>query len=325
MHYCRQCAAFTLYLVACIVCGIVLLWYNYNLGRTNTFISVDDTSGVCAKQLSSTKCCEIPIATTGDFLIDADGNWESSPNFHYLKQAYGIRLQGLETTNANWAVIMKTFRQNLYEIAVVRGHYRDFSWNLIAWASFTQVDKSSGIVQLYTAADIGVMFNKPIVSAGYASRASDSNHEHNGLSSITNCNPDIITSYSLSSRILTVNTDLNTANNKSSQYCSLNSENSLTCLNPCPGILAPQAMGYNLIEAESSVMTWSIDMAAVVTAIAVNMGIVPLRNLQKFPNDFSRLALFNAMLRNGSIDESIVNRTSSYYETLRSPVPPIYW
>jgi hypothetical protein len=53
------------------------------------------------------------------------------------------------------------------------------------------------------------------------------------------------------------------------------------CVNPCPNILAPQATGYsNNPYKAGSTLTYEINMQAVTTAIAVNMGMLQLSQLQ---------------------------------------------
>jgi hypothetical protein len=54
-------------------------------------------------------------------------------------------------------------------------------------------------------------------------------------------------------------------------------------------------------------------MAAVLTALAVNMKITPLSNLQRFDNDTQRLQMVEYMLSIGALDQATANKMSSYF------------
>jgi hypothetical protein len=60
-------------------------------------------------------------------------------------------------------------------------------------------------------------------------------------------------------------------------------------------------------------MTWKLDMSSVVTALAVNMGILPLSTLTNIAGDNDRINLLQSMNRQGSIDLATVQNTSSYF------------
>ncbi len=55
-------------------------------------------------------------------------------------------------------------------------------------------------------------------------------------------------------------------------------------------------------------------MAAVLTALAVNMKIIPLSNLQKFENDTGRIEMIEYMKDTlGVIDAGTASKMSSYF------------
>jgi hypothetical protein len=86
------------------------------------------------------------------------------------------------------------------------------------------------------------------------------------------------------------------------------------CDNPCPGIFpGPEALGFDNDRSESSTFTWSIDMSAVLTALAINMKITPLGNLQRFHNDTQRKVLVDHMVSIGALDTDTANKMSSYF------------
>lgn len=206
---------------------------------------------------------------------------------------------------------MQAIKVELYNIGAVRGRYRDFSWNLIAWASFTAINTYSGYLQFYPSGDVGVIFNKQILTAGYASNYSD----------IATCDQVVTASYQPASRLLQVNTNLQSSKEDN---CESKSGGVIACSNPCPRILAPMGFGYDSFTSVSTTFSYTIDMAAVTTAVAVNMGIKSLDRLVQFPGDNNRISLLKAMLKAGYITEYEKNNTNSYFDNLYSPMNPIY-
>jgi 23S rRNA A2030 N6-methylase RlmJ len=123
---------------------IYLMVLNYNQSRTSSFITLDQYAGVCVDNLYSTTCCEVPQSITGIFLLDNKARWNTESNFDYQRAVYSITMTGVQYTNEQWFALMRSIQDELYEIGYIRGRYRDFSWNLIAWASFTAVQSASG-------------------------------------------------------------------------------------------------------------------------------------------------------------------------------------
>ncbi len=161
---------------------------------------------------------------------------------------------------------------------------------MIAWASFTAQNLDRGFLQFYSTGQANIMFDKPIVNSGVASAASQT----------AQCNQAMSVSYSSA----TTNLDV------SIKLCD---DPEGQCDNPCPGVLAPQAMGYDLFNSEETYMDVSINLQAVSTALAVNMGMVPLNHLVMVPGDNSRISLLNTMVSQGAIDTATASRTSSYF------------
>ncbi len=75
-------------------------------------------------------------------------------------------------------------------------------------------------------------------------------------------------------------------------------------------------MGYDNDRSESSTFTWTIDMASVLTALAVNMKIIPLSNLEKYENDTMRIELIDYFVGQGLIDSDTASKISSYFGKL---------
>ena len=165
---------------------------------------------------------------------------------------------------------------------------------MIAWSSFTAQNLDRGFLQFYSTGQANLIFDKPIVNSGVASAASQT----------AKCPQAISTSYSRA----TSNIDV------SIQLCD---DPEGGCDNPCPGVLAPQAMGYDLFNSDESNLELTINMQAVSTALAVNLGMVPLNHLTMVPGDNARITLLDTMVSQGSIDAATASRTSSYFGMLQ--------
>ena len=177
---------------------------------------------------------------------------------------------------------------------------------MIAWSSFTAQNLDRGFLQFYSTGQANIMFDKPIVNSGVASAASQTQE----------CNQPMSVSYSSA----TTNLEM------SIKLCD-DAEGG--CDNPCPGVLAPQAMGYDLFNSEETNLDLTINLQAVSTALAVNMGMVPLNHLVMVPGDNSRLTLLDTMVSQGAIDAATASRTSSYFgenaEYLSSYLSSLSW
>ena len=160
--------------------------------------------------------------------------------------------------------------------------------NIIAWASFTAQNIEHGYLQFYASGNTKIIFDKPIVNVGVASAASQSKV----------CSNAITTAYTPSTAYLDVKINL----------CPYG-----YCENPCPGVLAPQAMGYDPFNSKQTQMEFTVDMDSVATALAVNMGMTQLNHLVQIPNDLNRITLMNDMVSQGLLNFTLANQTSSYY------------
>ena len=166
-----------------------------------------------------------------------------------------------------------------------------FCRNLIAWASFRAQNTDRGFLQFYASGKTNIIFDKPIVNTGVASARSQGHL----------CTSAISVAYSPATAYVDVSIAL----------CDKGH-----CDNPCPGILAPQAMGYNPLTSLENSMDIKIDMQSVSTALAINMGMTQLNHLVQIPGDSDRLKLLDEMVLQGFLNLSIANHTSSYYGTV---------
>lgn len=296
---------FILYWIAFLALAAYLFAQSYITGRTSSFITLDETSGVCIDDPASTTCCEVASTITGTFLADSTGKWNTFDGFNFVKNNYAVTMTGVRYTNSQWTSLMKTIVAQIKDIGT-RGASRDFAWNMVAWTSYSAVNMESGRLQFYGTGDPGIMFGKKITAVGFASNASDAHR----------CKPFVTTTFNELSRKLEMNIDLNIDNSCPNPPCRIN---------PCPGVLGPQIMGYDTEGATSSVMNFKLDMVSITTALAVNMGMITLDNLVNIPGDNDRINLLQALVDADGISQTTMESTSSYFDSLYAPTTPIYW
>lgn len=261
---------------------------NYVLNRTSSFISLDSGAGVCKGDSKSDSCCEVPVAVTGEFMVDTNGRWETFPRFNYNFNNYDVKLTGVSYTNEEYQTLMKKISKEVKAIGA-RGKNRDYSWNMVAWSSFTALDSTSGSFKFFLSGDAGIIFAKSLVGIGFASNESA-------------CNAPVSASVNYATREIAVDVNLGCTD----PPCKAN---------PCPGVLSPQGFGYDTEGASSATMSFKVDLASINTALAVNMGILPLSNLVAYNADNARISLLSSMVSAGSISSLTMQNTSSYYGT----------
>jgi hypothetical protein len=263
--------------------------YNYTNSRNNTFLSEDRNAGVCKNSgEASDECCEVPIGVSGNYLADTQGHWNTDSGFSYLSQIYGVILSGYSADTYQYSRLMSTIQSQVEYLGLTKGSQRDYSWNIIAWASYTYI--ATGF-QFFTSANIGKMFNKPLAAAGLNGQAGT-------------CNIPVSPTYQLSSRTVSIEFDMDTGKN-----CDYDTG----CTNPCPNVLSPQGMGYDPQTASFYGYTVTVDMAAITTAIAVNQGIISVNVLQNFSDDSDRMTLLGQMESKKYISKATYDATFSYY------------
>ena len=160
---------------------------------------------------------------------------------------------------------------------------------MVAWASFTAQNLDRGFLQFYSTGQAAIVYDKPILNSGVASAAS----------STKECKQHIDLTYSAATTVLDISIDL----------C----DEGPCDANPCPDILSPQGMGYDPFNSQENFMEVSLNMQAVSTALAVNMGMIQLNHLVMVPGDNDRINLLSQMVDQGLLNQSTVDHTTSYY------------
>lgn len=239
--------------IAMISLFVYFTYSSYNNAISQAFIALDETSGTCNT---------VPIAVTGSYLADSEGNWVGSPEFSYSQAKYDIFLSNFEVNGFDqYQEMMDTFYQSLQDIGQT-AKQQNLAYNIVYWISFLRYYS----VQYPTAtnfSDIGYgqlqyiqMTGDPLTTFDLANYqiqfASQSGYcRISNYASYDQANGKILTSYNITSFI-------------SDSACS--------------AAAAPEDLGY-LPGINDMVFHLSLDIRSIMTALAVNLGVMELSNL----------------------------------------------
>lgn len=306
-----QLSIFCLYVSAILATFLTLLIIGFNQNKEATFISLSSSAGFCKSNSSDKSCCSIAKTINQEVEIDSYSIWNVDDSFQNNYQIYGVNFYGFSGNNNQYLASFESIETDIKQVSVTLGSNRDYAWNIVMWVSYEYHSDSNiaaeGYLQFYFSGDVDTVFaGRDIKRYGYSSNASDL--------ALPSCQALSAPTVSYSDYTLTVEHDLDIGDNcVYGNWGSANGSSSsgLICLNPCPGILSPQAMGY-YVYGKSTAWSWTMDMATVMIAIAINYGSLRLELLQENRFDPKRLVLLNFMKKAGYISQETADATSSY-------------
>jgi len=123
----------------------------YDSGVTDSYISFDQESG---------DCVEVASSTTGNFLADMAGQWETSPKFDASRALYGTDFLAYSHTNAEYNKLMNKTNAFMFNRTGEKGSHRDLAWNMIAASSFTVKAKQNGSLEMFPTGELMTMVNQ---------------------------------------------------------------------------------------------------------------------------------------------------------------------
>eukprot|EP01035_Chromulina_nebulosa_P017424 gene17424-22976_t len=293
------------------------LYSQYELNRTQTFISLQNNAGVCDNQPSLGTCCEVPLTVTGDYLADTNGYWSTEPQFSYVNSAYGVTLAGVTYSNQQWTQIMNNV-VNQVEVIGRKGKKRDLAWNLVSWDSYSAEDRSYGYFRFYSSGDAGITYNKHIYDIVYGAKDENCAYFY-----------DWTAAFNPTTASLDITVNLNFSFPYEPYYSCPYDKNTGTsaCYNYCPETFSFKQFGYDPSASSRPVppaIALSLDMNAISTSMAINYNMMTLDHLVNVKNDQNRINLLSQMNSSKYITQDLINSTSSYYDTLNAPTDPIY-
>jgi hypothetical protein len=196
-------------------------------------------------------CSRVPKTINSQFMADINGNWEGSINFEYRNAIYRGTLSNFHGNEK----VFENMLQDAFDTIDFLGNISynlDLAENLIFWMAATVnvlVDGQKHSLEF--TGDPKIVFNSVYSSTGLSNEAAQ-------------CDVNPTLAYDRSVGVFTLSYPID-------QYLA-----SPVCMN----ILDPYHTGYNGVSPEFVI---SIDMQSAITAMGVNMNIIPTNKLEKVP------------------------------------------
>lgn len=100
----------------------------YESSISQQFMSLESNAGNCESVQS-------PV--TGEFLADANGNWQSNPDFDYTLAIYSFDFQAFSTSLTEYVMAMQNLQSLMNELGRV-AMTQNLIGNLMLWMSFSK-------------------------------------------------------------------------------------------------------------------------------------------------------------------------------------------
>ena len=203
----------------------------YISARATTFISLDLTAG---------ECREVPLAVTGDYTIDVDGNWLGSTLFNPSAAYYSFSMSNFLKTTLQYEDIISVQKSIFASIGKI-GTTNELADNLLYWTAWAQVvDDNNAQQRWQMSGDAKVVFDR-----------------QNYLGAMGNELADCIAQSTIS---------YNAATGK---FVMTYSHKNFLSAGSCFNIISPESIGYDS-TANGDTMSMQWDGVALVMAQSVN-------------------------------------------------------
>lgn len=200
------------------------------------FISLDPNSGICS---------EVPRQVDGSFVATYDGHWIGSPAFVYNKAMYILTLSSFEANNEQYSEMMSYFCSLLQQLGEIASR-SPLTFNLLLWMSMTlQYKMGDSIQKLQLMGNPSMVFSSDDFLGSVASSKGA-------------CSAPLSSSFDVSSSSLRMIFDTQVYKNES------------TCSSAIP-----MSFLSSVWEPGPSI-TVGLDTRALVTALAVNLGVLSI-------------------------------------------------
>lgn len=231
---------------------------------------------------ASKNCVSIPTINTGNYLATQSGIWQGADGFQYGNAAYLLSVTSLSLLYDDYATMMNDAYKSLQQVNE-NALSNDLAQNLVYWMSGVSLPYPDNPAQRlsFTGTPL-VIFNRQKVVAGMA----------NVLGA---CNATSVTNFDPSTGKLTI------AYNYEDYVASE------TCMN----IINPIYMGY-YGPSDKNEFKLTFDVRTMITAVAINMGVLGVSELVQIP------ALNSVYAFGGE-----VYNVSSYYDPKYYGMDPI--
>jgi hypothetical protein len=198
---------------------------------------------------SAGSCSKVSKVINGVYLADTNGNWEGNIDFQYRQAIYVMTLSNFNGEELKFTALLNDAFETL-ELLGKLSYSLNLADNLIIWMAVTmyaQTDQQVHTFQLY--GDPKIVFNPTSIFASMSNEQG-------------NCDVPPTVTYDRSVGIYTISYPI-------TRYVS-----SASCLQ----IANPLHFGYTGLGSD---FTIRIDMQSAITALGVNIGLIPMDQLEK--------------------------------------------
>jgi len=197
-------------------------------------------------------CTDVPISNTGTYLATQEGDWQGSPTFSYANASYSASITNLQLSSTDFQILMTEIYNDLLKVGAITAK-QTLAYNLLYWMSWVAVQPGNNAQRFTLTGTPSAIFNRQ--------------HTVGTLSNVLyDCNASSQGNFDPSTGTMTV---------------TYNVDEFLT--NPTCNQSYPQYMGYSTL-AHSHNFDVTVDIFSLITALAVNIGITSVENLQAFNN-----------------------------------------
>ncbi|RYH06601.1 hypothetical protein EON65_42675 [archaeon] len=228
---------------------------NYEGATNQAFISLETSSG---------SCNSVPIAVSGDYLADVNGNWEGQPGYAESQSVYSLTFSNFEiNSDSQYQQMMSNFYTTLQDANELSANY-NLGFNLILWTTYSQYYSVSEPNSV-NFTQIGHGQLQVFELTGDSSVVFDLDHYRGSVGSTMGvCTVGGFTTYDQA------NGEISLTYGNASQFI-----NNPTCFSA----LNPENAGYSP-QYSSSIFQLTLDVRSLAVALGVNYNIVPLDSLQ---------------------------------------------
>jgi len=105
----------------------------------------------------SAECVQIPVSITGKYLADKNGVWSTNSDYNHATSTYQLTMEGTAVTDAQFSSIMSNFTGQLQQLGEKFGTF-DVASSLIAWSLYSATDANTNM-KLQPFVQIGQVFS----------------------------------------------------------------------------------------------------------------------------------------------------------------------
>jgi hypothetical protein len=215
-------------------------------------------------KMASKNCFLIPTVNTGTYLATQEGYWQGQDGFKYGLATYDLTIVSTNMTNDQYRYLMNKVYYSLQFIKDISVNY-DLASNLVYWMSsvFVPTDGNSAQRLTFMGTPLVIFDRQKVVGT---------------ISSVVgNCNATSTAAFNSGNGLLTLSYDYN-------EYVNTP---------VCNQSISPTFLSY-LPATDNGRFSLHLDTRSIITAVAINMGIMEVDDLVEIP-DLSSVYVFEGV------------------------------